>query len=66
MVQSNLFIYLFISEQLRYQKCLDAHPGSAEAGSSNGSGNDTSGRGLGATIKSFVGSLTGRRTRGVS
>lgn len=45
--------------KLRYQKCLDAHPqglGQSE--------NDLPGRGsLGATLKSFVGSITGRRSK---
>ncbi|XP_012288947.1 protein Fe65 homolog isoform X2 [Orussus abietinus] len=46
--------------KLRYQKCLDAHP----QGFRNASGlNTPSGRGLGATIKSLVGSLTGRRNK---
>jgi amyloid beta (A4) precursor protein-binding family B protein 2 (Fe65-like) len=49
--------------QLRYQKCLDAHPtglgrGLAEA--------HTPGRGLGATLKSLVGSLTGRKGKGAT
>lgn len=43
--------------QLRYQKCLDAHPGRATAGAG------AQGKGLGATIKSLVSGLTGRRSR---
>lgn len=47
--------------QLRYQKCLDAHPpGFRNASSVNTPG---SGRGLGATLKSFVGTLTGRKNK---
>ncbi|XP_046432329.1 protein Fe65 homolog isoform X4 [Neodiprion virginianus] len=46
--------------KLRYQKCLDAHPqGFRNATSLNTPG----GRGLGATLKSLVGSLTGRRNK---
>ncbi|XP_048512008.1 protein Fe65 homolog isoform X4 [Athalia rosae] len=46
--------------KLRYQKCLDAHPqGFRNASSLNTPG----GRGLGATLKSLVGSLTGRRNK---
>ncbi|XP_043481673.1 protein Fe65 homolog isoform X2 [Leptopilina heterotoma] len=44
--------------KLRYQKCLDAHPqGFRNARSLN----TPNGRGFGATLKSLVGSLTGRR-----
>ncbi|XP_054260441.1 protein Fe65 homolog isoform X2 [Macrosteles quadrilineatus] len=43
--------------KLRYQKCLDAHPGRATAGAG------AQGKGLGATIKSLVSGLTGRRSR---
>nr|XP_012218960.1 PREDICTED: amyloid beta A4 precursor protein-binding family B member 2-like isoform X1 [Linepithema humile]XP_012218961.1 PREDICTED: amyloid beta A4 precursor protein-binding family B member 2-like isoform X1 [Linepithema humile] len=46
--------------KLRYQKCLDAHPQGFRNASSL---NTPSGRGLGATIKSLVGSLTGRRNK---
>ncbi|XP_058796872.1 protein Fe65 homolog [Phymastichus coffea] len=47
--------------KLRYQKCLDAHPpGFRNVGSANTPGN---GRGLGATLKSFVGTLTGRKNK---
>ncbi|XP_044736073.1 protein Fe65 homolog isoform X2 [Chrysoperla carnea] len=49
--------------KLRYQKCLDAHP-QGQAYNRNQSGAHTPGRGLGATLKSLVGSLTGRRSRG--
>ncbi|XP_011306430.1 amyloid beta A4 precursor protein-binding family B member 2 isoform X3 [Fopius arisanus] len=46
--------------KLRYQKCLDAHP----QGFRNSSSLSTpSGRGIGATLKSLVGSLTGRRNK---
>ncbi|KDR19882.1 hypothetical protein L798_06003, partial [Zootermopsis nevadensis] len=46
--------------KLRYQKCLDAHP---QGLGRNGSNVQTPGggtKGLGATLKSLVGSLTGR------
>ncbi|XP_011644254.1 protein Fe65 homolog isoform X2 [Pogonomyrmex barbatus] len=46
--------------KLRYQKCLDAHPQGFRNASSL---NTPSGRGLGATLKSLVGSLTGRRSK---
>ncbi|XP_011342333.1 protein Fe65 homolog isoform X1 [Ooceraea biroi] len=46
--------------KLRYQKCLDAHPQGFRNASSL---NTPSGRGLGATLKSLVGSLTGRRNK---
>ncbi|XP_066589988.1 protein Fe65 homolog isoform X2 [Prorops nasuta] len=47
--------------KLRYQKCLDAHH---PQGLRNASSlNTPSGRGLGATIKSLVGSLTGRKNK---
>jgi len=52
-----LFLFLF---KLRYQKCLDAHPQGFRNASSL---NTPSGRGLGATLKSLVGSLTGRRNK---
>lgn len=45
--------------KLRYQKCLDAHPQGPRSTSSDVS---TRGSGLGATLKSLVGSLTGRRS----
>ncbi|XP_034938067.1 protein Fe65 homolog isoform X1 [Chelonus insularis] len=46
--------------KLRYQKCLDAHP----QGFRNANNLSTpSGRGIGATLKSLVGSLTGRRNK---
>ncbi|XP_008480579.1 protein Fe65 homolog, partial [Diaphorina citri] len=53
--------------KLRYQKCLDAHPGgiprsSAQEGSTTPGG----GKGLGAALKSIVGSITGRRLRSVT
>ncbi|KAK7872562.1 hypothetical protein R5R35_013791 [Gryllus longicercus] len=48
--------------KLRYQKCLDAHPQGAGRGGTGGS--HTPGRGLGATLKSLVGALAGRRLRG--
>lgn len=44
--------------KLRYQKCLDAHPQNimpVEAKSPS--------KGIGATLKSFVGTITGRRTK---
>ncbi|XP_045539492.1 protein Fe65 homolog [Papilio machaon] len=49
--------------KLRYQKCLDAHGGAAAlAGGGGGAASGAEGRGsLGAALKSFVGSLTGRR-----
>uniref|UniRef100_A0A1B6IYB6 PID domain-containing protein n=1 Tax=Homalodisca liturata TaxID=320908 RepID=A0A1B6IYB6_9HEMI len=43
--------------KLRYQKCLDAHPGRTAATAAG------QGKGLGATIKSLVSGLTGRRPR---
>ncbi|XP_033174268.1 protein Fe65 homolog isoform X3 [Bombus vosnesenskii] len=46
--------------KLRYQKCLDAHPQGFRNASSL---NTPSGKGLGATLKSLVGSLTGRRNK---
>ncbi|XP_014605371.1 PREDICTED: protein Fe65 homolog isoform X3 [Polistes canadensis] len=46
--------------KLRYQKCLDAHPQGFRNATSL---NTPSGRGLGATLKSLVGSLTGRRNK---
>ncbi|XP_008557853.1 protein Fe65 homolog isoform X1 [Microplitis demolitor] len=46
--------------KLRYQKCLDAHP----QGFRNANNLTTpNGRGIGATIKSLVGSLTGRKNK---
>ncbi|XP_065207171.1 protein Fe65 homolog isoform X2 [Planococcus citri] len=45
--------------KLRYQKCLDAHP--AGLTKSQSTGNVTPNKSLGATLKSFVGSLTGRK-----
>nr|CAD7402202.1 unnamed protein product [Timema cristinae] len=47
--------------KLRYQKCLDAHPQGVGRNQSNA---QTPGRGLGATLKSLVGTLTGRKLRG--
>uniref|UniRef100_A0A0A9X2N4 Amyloid beta A4 protein-binding family B member 2 n=1 Tax=Lygus hesperus TaxID=30085 RepID=A0A0A9X2N4_LYGHE len=44
--------------KLRYQKCLDAHPQSVST-----SENKSPGRGIGATLKSLVGSITGRRSK---
>uniref|UniRef100_A0A146LW99 Amyloid beta A4 protein-binding family B member 2 n=1 Tax=Lygus hesperus TaxID=30085 RepID=A0A146LW99_LYGHE len=44
--------------KLRYQKCLDAHP----QGGQNVE-NESPTKGLGATLKSFVGSITGRRMK---
>lgn len=55
---SILTIYVFIF-QLRYQKCLDAHPQGLAAPLSNSSPS----KGIGATIKNFVGSITGRKQR---
>lgn len=52
------FFSLNIVLQLRYQKCLDAHPGRT-AMSIN-----TPGKGIGATLKSLVGTLTGRKAKG--
>ncbi|XP_014205013.1 protein Fe65 homolog isoform X2 [Copidosoma floridanum] len=46
--------------KLRYQKCLDAHPPGFRNASS---ANTPSSRGLGATLKSFVGSITGRKNK---
>ncbi|XP_044577408.1 protein Fe65 homolog isoform X2 [Cotesia glomerata] len=46
--------------KLRYQKCLDAHP----QGFRNSNNMTTpNGRGIGATLKSLVGSITGRRNK---
>ncbi|XP_018900179.1 protein Fe65 homolog [Bemisia tabaci] len=45
--------------KLRYQKCLDAHPQGLAAPLSNSSPS----KGIGATIKNFVGSITGRKQR---
>lgn len=45
--------------QLRYQKCLDAHPQGLERTNSN---LNTPGKSIGAALKSIVGSLTGRKT----
>ncbi|XP_049878677.1 protein Fe65 homolog isoform X2 [Pectinophora gossypiella] len=50
--------------KLRYQKCLDAHGGAASlasAGSAGSAGSDAGRASLGQALKSFVGSLTGRR-----
>lgn len=44
--------------KLRYQKCLDAHPGRTTMTA------HTPGKGLGATLKSLVGTLTGRKVKG--
>uniref|UniRef100_A0A1B6CDF2 PID domain-containing protein n=1 Tax=Clastoptera arizonana TaxID=38151 RepID=A0A1B6CDF2_9HEMI len=44
--------------KLRYQKCLDAHPGRPAL-----NGVNTPGKGFGATIKSLVGTLTGRKVK---
>lgn len=57
----NLSILLL---QLRYQKCLDAHPQGVAGGPRAPAGSQTPGKGLGATLKSLVGSLTGRKLRG--
>ncbi|XP_011500533.1 PREDICTED: amyloid beta A4 precursor protein-binding family B member 1-like [Ceratosolen solmsi marchali] len=46
--------------KLRYQKCLDAHPPGFRNASSV---NTPSSRGIGATLKSFVGSITGRKSK---
>ncbi|XP_049825299.1 protein Fe65 homolog isoform X2 [Aethina tumida] len=46
--------------KLRYQKCLDAHP--QGLGTSNSSLN-TPGGGIGAALKSIVGSLRGRKSK---
>ncbi|KAJ8680141.1 hypothetical protein QAD02_015928 [Eretmocerus hayati] len=46
--------------KLRYQKCLDAHPPGFRNASS---ANTPSGKGIGATLKSFVGSITGRKNK---
>ncbi|KAI5702567.1 hypothetical protein M8J75_001583 [Diaphorina citri] len=53
--------------KLRYQKCLDAHPGGIPRSSAQ-EGNTTpgGGKGLGAALKSIVGSITGRRLRSVT
>lgn len=67
-LQSKLWIWHFFFSfvlktylsQLRYQKCLDAHPqGLGRSQSSI----QTPGKSLGATLKSIVGSLTGRKGR---
>lgn len=47
--------------KLRYQKCLDAHGGSALAAGGGSVVSESSRGSLGAAFKSFVGSLTGRR-----
>ncbi|EEB11505.1 predicted protein [Pediculus humanus corporis] len=49
--------------KLRYQKCLDAHPQGIPRSQS---GSQTPGKSIGAALKSFVGSLTGRKARGGS
>jgi hypothetical protein len=46
--------------QLRYQKCLDAHPQGVGRNQSNAQTPGGGTKGLGATLKSLVGSLTGR------
>ncbi|CAG0879085.1 unnamed protein product [Darwinula stevensoni] len=43
--------------KLRYQKCMDSHGPRPESNAT------TPGRSIGATIKSVIGSLTGRRTK---
>ena len=56
----NCILYL----QLRYQKCLDAHPsGLTKSQSAN---NVTQTKGISATLKSFVGTLTGKKANGNS
>lgn len=47
--------------QLRYQKCLDAHP---QGLARSQSGAQTPGKTIGAALKSLVGSLTGRKGKG--
>ncbi|XP_066999304.1 protein Fe65 homolog isoform X2 [Anabrus simplex] len=47
--------------KLRYQKCLDAHPQGFGRNQSNA---QTPGKGFGATLKSLVGTLTGRKLKG--
>lgn len=47
--------------KLRYQKCLDAHPQGFRQPSTSA---QSPGRGLGATLKSLVGTLTGRKAKG--
>lgn len=47
--------------QLRYQKCLDAHPQGLGRSQSNLS---TPAKSFSATLKSLVGSLTGRKGKG--
>ncbi|XP_053616709.1 protein Fe65 homolog isoform X1 [Plodia interpunctella] len=47
--------------KLRYQKCLDAHGGAASLGSGGSAGAEAGRGSLGQALKSFVGSLTGRR-----
>lgn len=55
------FFSLFHLVQLRYQKCLDAHPqGFRQASTCE----QSPGRGLSATLKSLVGTLTGRKAKG--
>ncbi|GFG29315.1 hypothetical protein Cfor_01214, partial [Coptotermes formosanus] len=46
--------------KLRYQKCLDAHPQGLGRTHSNAQTPGGGAKGLGATLKSLVGSLTGR------
>lgn len=46
--------------QLRYQKCLDAHPQGLGTSSMN---LHTPGSSIGAALKSFVGSLRGRKSK---
>ncbi|XP_044747644.1 protein Fe65 homolog isoform X2 [Coccinella septempunctata] len=46
--------------KLRYQKCLDAHPQGFESYNAN---LNTPGKSIGAALKSFVGSITKRRSK---
>lgn len=60
------YLIPFVLFQLRYQKCLDAHGGAASlvsggSGSGSSNGSDASRASIGQALKSFVGSLTGRR-----
>ncbi|XP_039294670.1 LOW QUALITY PROTEIN: protein Fe65 homolog, partial [Nilaparvata lugens] len=51
--------------KLRYQKCLDAHPHDRALRGAGCAGGAAGGKGgIGATLKSLVGSLTGRKGKG--
>uniref|UniRef100_A0A8D8LJ95 Protein Fe65 homolog n=1 Tax=Cacopsylla melanoneura TaxID=428564 RepID=A0A8D8LJ95_9HEMI len=52
--------------KLRYQKCLDAHPGGIPRSVQEGGSTPGGSKGLGAALKSIVGSITGRRLRSMT